>query len=92
MEDLVLALYDLENDASFPCDDPFRVLQSSDHPLIDRIVSGANKALITKQGDCNWDVIEVVTRLGFPVFPGEQDSFGWLVGCIQTSKGVITYG
>jgi transketolase len=26
------------------------------------------------------------------VYPGEQDRFGWLTGCIDTSKGTIVYG
>jgi hypothetical protein len=28
----------------------------------------------------------------YDVFPIERDRFGWLIGGIQTSKGIIAYG
>ena len=52
----------------------------------------ANTLLITNTGRCNWDNIALVRKEGFDVFAGDQDSFGWLVGCIRTNKGIITYG
>lgn len=49
-------------------------------------------ALITPSGGCNWDNINKLRNEGFSVFAGEKDSFGWLIGCIRTAKGILTYG
>jgi len=48
--------------------------------------------LIKPNGKCDWNTIEEISRRGFYVGPGEQDSFGWLTGLISTSKGSIVYG
>lgn len=52
----------------------------------------ANKFLITNEGKCHGDNIELLEDYGFDVYPIERDSFGWLIGGIKTSKGVIMYG
>jgi hypothetical protein len=49
-------------------------------------------ALIDSNGRCIWENHEVLGEAGFQVFPGEQDRFGWVTGCIQTKKGIIVYG
>lgn len=49
-------------------------------------------SLIDSNGRCIWENHEVLGDAGFQVFPGEQDRFGWLTGCIQTKKGIIVYG
>lgn len=50
--------------------------------------------LITANGSCNWRNIDKLRAAGFRVFPGDQDSFGWLVGCIRKNghKAVVCYG
>lgn len=48
--------------------------------------------LITDSGACDWDNINLLRNSGYSVYPGDQDSFGWLVGCIDTNKGTITFG
>jgi hypothetical protein len=48
--------------------------------------------LISSEGGCNWDNINILREKGYRVFPGEKDSFGWLTGCIKTNKGIIVYG
>jgi hypothetical protein len=48
--------------------------------------------LIDSNGRCIWENHDVLREAGFQVFPGEQDRFGWLTGCIQTKKGIIVYG
>jgi len=60
--------------------------------LITRISNWASSTLINEAGRCIWDLHDVLSNAGFPVFAGEKDSFGWLTGCIQTSKGIIIYG
>lgn len=49
-------------------------------------------SLIDTNGRCIWENHEVLGEAGFSVFPGEQDRFGWVTGCIQTKKGIIVYG
>jgi hypothetical protein len=65
------------------------------HPLkelINMAIGQADELLVTDQGQCNWDNHEVLKKSGFPVFPGERDRFGWLTGCIQTTKGILVFG
>jgi hypothetical protein len=51
----------------------------------------ACKTLITEKGGCNWKNIELLRDAGYDVFPVERDRFGWLIGGIQTRKGIIVY-
>lgn len=60
--------------------------------LIQDIITLACGNLITNKGGCNWTNINWLKGEGFNVTTGEQDSFGWLSGCIHTSKGTIVYG
>ena len=52
----------------------------------------AETVLITPTGHCNWDAMDTLRREGYDVFPIERDSFGWLIGGIQTKVGVLVYG
>ena len=52
----------------------------------------AEDFLITDTGACHWDNINALKDAGYNVTPGEQDSSGWLTGCIHTQKGIILYG
>lgn len=61
-------------------------------PLVQEIISLADDVLITEGGRVNWDNIRVLKQEGFPVRPGDSDSFGWLTGIITTSKGDIMFG
>ena len=63
-----------------------------DYSEVREIADLANKHLITDKSECNWDNINFLKEKGFNVFPVEQDSFGWMLGGISTSKGVIVYG
>jgi hypothetical protein len=65
---------------------------SHDCPEVAEIVRLANKYLITEKGDCNWYNINILRASGVRIFPLEQDSFGWMLGGISTSKGIIVYG
>ena len=65
------------------------------HPmkeLINTAIGQADQLLVTENGQCNWANHEVLKNAGFPVFPGDQDRFGWLSGCIQTKKGILVFG
>lgn len=62
------------------------------HPLVQQAVNEAEYELITIRGGCNWKAMAGLEKHGYRIFPGEQDSFGWLTGCIRTPKGVLVYG
>lgn len=85
METLIELLKKLEEDASLNHD-------QNDILMDEEVEILANELLITKEGYCNWDNIDILRSSGFGVIPIEQDSFGWLVGGILTNKGIITYG
>jgi hypothetical protein len=56
------------------------------------ITTIATELLIDENGQCIWDLINYVRNCGFAVFPLEEDSFGWILGGIQTKKGIISFG
>ena len=68
-----------------------KVLNNLQH-LIEEAVKLANELLVTESGKCNWENHELLKKEGFHVYPGEQDRFGWLSGCIQTNKGILIFG
>lgn len=47
----------------------------------------ATNVLVTPYGKCNWMNIRTLRERGYDVYPGEQDSFGWLSGVIERSDG-----
>lgn len=70
-------------------------LDDKDYPieLMKEIETLACGCLISQGGGCHWENIAKLRDLGYNVFPGEKDSFGWLTGCIRTKTGiVIVYG
>jgi hypothetical protein len=48
--------------------------------------------LITPEGSVNWEAKDELESYGFWVYPVERDSFGWVVGAVETDRGVITFG
>lgn len=50
--------------------------------------------LLIKEGHCNWSNIKKLKELGFDVYAGEKDSFGWLTGCVEypDHERVVVYG
>ncbi len=89
MESLLQLLKTLEASSTIENDNEFLSLEI---PLVAEISRHAEELLITPTGDCNWDTIDTLREHGFTVFAVERDGFGWLIGGIQTQKGVITYG
>ena len=59
---------------------------------VQKVIELADKHLITNIGGCNWENINILEEIGYSIYAGEQDSFGWLSGCIETVNGVIVYG
>jgi hypothetical protein len=60
--------------------------------IINKLLPLANTLLIDDNGINVWENHDLLDTHGFRVFPGEQDRFGWLTGCIQTKKGFVVYG
>jgi hypothetical protein len=56
------------------------------HPLVEAVVYLATEYL------ANYENIQLLKNAGYKVFPGEQDSFGWLTGWIEIKKGQILFG
>jgi hypothetical protein len=65
---------------------------STSNPLVSEIAGMADTFLIDNEGHCNWTNIETMKDNKYDVFPIERDRFGWVIGGIQTSKGIIAYG
>jgi alpha-amylase/alpha-mannosidase (GH57 family) len=83
--DLIIALLrQIEEDDSIEF-----INTSYTHPFIQSIIYLADNVLT---GDDNFKNIKYIQEKGFPIFPGEQDRFGWLTGCIQLKKGIIVFG
>ena len=52
----------------------------------------AEELLVTEDGNCNWDNINLLGCASYKVVAIEEDENGWLLGGIQTKKGIIVYG
>ena len=94
---LIIALKDLEH-GSFK---KKNVLNNYSHKcaccciLINKKINAISTMcceLLTDEGGCKWDNIEILRKNGYAVYAGEQDRFGWLTACIDTTKGTIIYG
>ena len=76
-------------------DDSIEVINehySSTHPLVIGAKYLANEYLIGDDGHPDREYMDIISSAGFPIFPGEQDRFGWLTACIQLSRGIIMFG
>lgn len=62
------------------------------HPLIQEAHDALFDFLIKDTGERNYGHEIDLEEAGFPVFALEKDSWGWLTGGVETSKGVIAYG
>ena len=93
MDNLLTLLKELESTTLSM--EPDRVLNSlhncPEAELIQSLSGLASDTLVDHEGRCIWHLHDTLSDAGFPVFAGEKDSFGWLTGCIQTTKGIIVY-
>lgn len=61
--------------------------------LREEIEGLADCCLITLHGGCAWDNIYVLRKMGYRVYAGDKDSFGWLTGVIENKQGTyVVYG
>jgi hypothetical protein len=61
------------------------------HCLVKLVQYLADKYLI-EDGNIIYGNIAILEEDDINVFPVEKDRFGWLIGGIQTNKGIITFG
>jgi hypothetical protein len=87
MADLILALLrEIDDDTSITVQgDNF----DTTHPLVNAVIYLSNQYLTSDERHL---YIRVLKQSDFDVFPGEQDRFGWLTGCIQLKRGMIVFG
>ena len=64
------------------------------YTLINNVSLLAEEVFITSDGQVNYEHIEYVCKSNknYNIYPLEQDRFGWLIGGIETEKGVISFG
>jgi hypothetical protein len=62
------------------------------HALIQEAVDLAEQVLIDEEGERDIQAEVTLALAGFPVRCIERDRRGWLIGAIETEKGLITYG
>ena len=62
--------------------------------LINHVSVLADEVFVTNEGHVNHENIQYLYKINknYSVFPVEVDRFGWLIGGIETEKGVITFG
>jgi hypothetical protein len=87
---LILLLKYIDSDTSIQVENKFYTYSS--HPLVNAAKYMANEYLIGDDGHPDRDNIDIISSAGFPIFPGEQDRFGWVTGCIELSRGIIIFG
>jgi hypothetical protein len=90
MDSFIAMLKEIETYTDLTCN-KYDII-TDNNEIVNRLSSLADGLLINDRGGCNWDNIAIVENMGYNVFPLEKDRFGWLIGGIQTSKGIIAYG
>lgn len=73
------------------CEEIETIQSQSSHHLIKVTRYWASLALVGDNGQPDSAAISQLQTYGFRVSAGETDDFGWLSGCIQTTKGWLTY-
>jgi hypothetical protein len=83
---IIQLLQEIDTDDSIEVTDN---IYTRTHPLISAVIYLANNYLT---GDDNYYPMKYIKEAGFDIYPGEQDSFGWLIGCIKLQRGIIVFG
>lgn len=65
-----------------------RLYEEGDDELVEQIRNQLERVCIPIQ----WDRILHLRRYGYRVFPFDYDHRGWLIGAVQTKKGLILFG
>jgi len=96
LSDLVEALKELESiQENIRCQDGYEEyvdMEKLPPALSEKISCLADFLLITPEGSISYSALGYLRTEGFPITPGETDSFGWLSGRIHTRKGIVVFG
>lgn len=87
--DQLLSLLHEVNTSNIACHD---FLNESHHPAVSLIRELLYELLIDVDGSVNWDIKRELEGQKVYVYPVERDSFGWVLGAVETEKGDITFG
>ena len=90
VDTLVQLLIDIEGDDTIK--DVGEHVIAATNPNVKNAINLASDVMITKDGRVDYDAIDYLNQSGYSVFPWERDSYGWLLGAIRTSKGIILFG
>ena len=60
--------------------------------IVNEIIDIATVIFIDAEGCVNYKNIIECKKYGIYIYCIEQDRFGWLIGGIQTNKGIIRFG
>jgi hypothetical protein len=93
--ELICVLHAIEADPSIAArgeDQSLNCNIDERHALIQEAVDLAEQVLIDEDGERDIQAEVTLALAGFPVRCIEQDRSGWLIGAIETDKGLITYG
>lgn len=71
-------------------DETISITTEKSNPLINSVIYLADEYLTCEIHGKR--AIQEIKNAGFDVFPGEQDRYGWLTGCIQMKRGIIVFG
>jgi hypothetical protein len=88
MERLLELLKELEKSDIKPRD----FVTSEHHKNVAEIEELLESMCIDKTGGIHMGNVSRIKNSGYYVFPVERDSFGWLLGGVETTKGTITFG
>jgi len=89
LELLILLLKQIDSDSTIEVNND---RYKNTNPLVNAAIYMANEYLIGDDGHPSRKAMDYVIVNGFHIFPGEQDRFGWISGCIELSRGIIMFG
>lgn len=95
MEKLLEALEKLYNEQnnSYVCEGDGKSYFENNE-IIDEVRGLCNELLISHEGQCDVNNVDILRRHGYRVFAGEYDWFGWITGCVQkvNDPRILVYG
>lgn len=87
VKDLCLILDKIEKDNSI-----ITIDNSAENTLVKEAIDLVYGLINEESTRVSSSIRREMQENGYLVYAGEQDSFGWLVGCIKTKNGIIVFG
>ena len=83
-------LFDAEEEFYIVVDEEYNAIEYND--TANRLSGEACKYLICSDGRVNYHNRAKIENEGFKIYPGDKDSFGWLVGVIERNNRKLLFG